>query len=119
MFTPRFGVVKGKTEAALLELSNSDPNLNIYNARPGGVDASAHLEIQPFIPKRSAIMNATSKYILPAFNTLWPDMMSPTQELGRALTDLATGDGKVLEGKGVSGEGRTLGNVALRTLARL
>ena len=44
-------------------------------------------------------------------------LMSPTRELGKALVGLAVGDGEVQEGGGVSGEGRTLNNAALRRLA--
>lgn len=46
-------------------------------------------------------------------------MVSPTKDLGRVLCELALGDGKPLEGKGVSGEGRTLNNVGMRRLAGL
>lgn len=67
-------------------------------------------------------MNARIKfygYILPVFRTTWPGMVSPTKDLGRVLCELALGDGKPLEGKGVSGEGRTLNNVGMRRLAGL
>lgn len=53
----------------------------------------------------------------PVMRGLWNNMVSPTRELGQVLVDLAMGDEKPLEGKGVSGEGRTLSNVALRRLA--
>ena len=44
-------------------------------------------------------------------------MVSPTRELGQVLVDLAMGGGQPLEGKGVSGEGRTLSNAVVRRLA--
>lgn len=50
--------------------------------------------------------------------TAIPGLMSPTKDLGRVLVELAMGDGKALdENEGVSGEGRTLNNKAMRRLA--
>lgn len=54
--------------------------------------------------------------LLPVFRTTYPGMISPTEHLGRACVDLASGDGAPKDDKGVSGEGRTLSNVALRRL---
>jgi len=55
--------------------------------------------------------------LLPAIETVWKGMMSPTKELARVLTDLAMGDGEPLTGPGIEGEGRTLRNSAMRSMA--
>jgi hypothetical protein len=49
MFTPYFGVIKGRAEAALLQLGKDDSRLKPYSVRPGGLDPSAHTEIYPAI----------------------------------------------------------------------
>jgi hypothetical protein len=54
--------------------------------------------------------------------SLVPSLMSPTRQLGKVLTELATGEigeGKPLEGNGVDGEGRTVSNAGFRRLAGL
>lgn len=118
MFTPMFGKVKGQAEAELLELSKQISSLKVLSVRPGGVDPDLHPEIHPFIPKPAGF---TTRVVLPMlrplFRATWSSMVSPTRELGQVLVDLAMGDGRPLEGKGISGEGRTISNVAFRRLA--
>jgi hypothetical protein len=82
------------------------------------VDPTFHEEIHEFIPRRGGVWKAFEGALLPSLRVLVPRMISPTRELGRVLTELASGDGgPVEEGSGVSGEGRTLSNVAMRRLA--
>lgn len=136
--TPQFGRVKGETEQALLTLSQQPSyrdRLAVYSARPGGVDGLK----QPWVwdpvmqEKRSAFQRTYLRLLLPPIAMLWSSGHSPTAELGRALVEMAVdpsrepyggggdgGDGGLRSGlPGVSGEGRTLGNVALRSLAGL
>lgn len=118
-FTQHFGVIKGRTEAALLALSK-DPaysDFKPYSLRPAGVDPSAHPEIKEFIPERKGIVKALEGALLPVLKTTYPAFLSPTKDLARVLTDLAMGDGEPLSGKGVEGEGRTIRNVGMRRLA--
>jgi hypothetical protein len=121
--TAHFGVIKGQAEAALLALSKSPEysNLRPYSLRPAGVDPQMHEEIKEWIPAKKGIAKYAD-FILPVFRGLAPSFISPTRDLGRVLTGLATGEiggGKVLEGKGVDGEGRTISNVGMRRLAGL
>jgi hypothetical protein len=119
LFTPYFGVVKGRTEASLLAVSK-DPrysNFKPYSLRSAGVDASAHLEIKEFIPERKVLLKAAEAALLPVLKVVYSAMLSPTRDLGRVLTELAMGDGQPLSGEGVSGEGRTINNAAMRNLA--
>lgn len=119
MFTSLFGRVKGETEAKLLELSKTTPSFKAYSARPAAVDPKFHPEIHDFMPARKGLLKVVEVVVLPPFRAAWPALISPTDKLGEALVDLAMGDGKPLEGKGISGEGRTINNVALRRLVGL
>jgi len=123
MMTPYFGGFKGKTESELLALSKSAEysNLRPISLRPGGVDPKEHKEIHEFIPEKGGLMKVVEGALLPGLRLLMPKMMSPTRELGKVLTELALGEGKAFPEKdeGVSGEGRTLNNVAQRRLAGL
>ncbi|KAG0651922.1 Botcinic acid biosynthesis cluster B 16 [Hyphodiscus hymeniophilus] len=118
MFTAHFGVIKGRTEAALLALSKESPyaNLRPYSLRPAGVDPTLHTEIQEWIAPAQGYLKAF-RALSPAFRALTPSLISPTKDLARVLTDLAMGNGEPLEGKGVEGEGRTISNVGMRRLA--
>lgn len=119
MFTPYFGVVKGRAETALLQLGKENSRLKPYSVRPGGVDASAHTEIQSYIPARSGFVGNVYRVLLPTLQAIAPSTMSPTRELGKVLTALAMGDGKPLEGRGIEGDGRIVSNKGQRRLAEL
>ena len=122
-FSPIFARVKGETEKALLELNGSVacPDLRVYSARPGGVDPGADPAVAKATEvKRRTGMRKLEPYMMPVFRALYSNMVSPTKELGRVLTDLALRDGERLkDGPGISGEGRTIANVALRKMAGL
>jgi hypothetical protein len=118
-FTQHFGVIKGRAEAALLALAK-DPeckNLRPYSLRPGGVDATHHPEIHEFMPQRGGFQKAMEGSLLGALRLVMKSMISPTKELGRVATDIASGDGEPFQGKGLEDEGRILNNVAIRRLA--
>jgi hypothetical protein len=121
--TQHWARIKGQTESDLLALSK-DPafqNLRPLSLRPGGVDPTYHQEIHEYIPKKVGLAKAAESALLPPLRVLLPRMISPTRELGKVLVELAMGDGGAKdEGEsGVSGEGRTLSNVAMRRLAGL
>lgn len=119
IFTAHFGVIKGRTEAALLALSK-DPqfkNLRPFSLRPGGVDPANHPEIHGWIPEKTGIVKVMDGTLLPVLRNTWAGLISPTKDLARVLTDLASGNGAALEGRGIEGEGRTITNVGMRRLA--
>lgn len=120
-FTALYGRVKGETEVALLALHKSHPQFRPYSARAGGVDPSGHKEVlEAGTWVRTGLVNKfVYRVLMPAIRVLYKGMHSPTPELGRALVQLAIGDGKPLSGKGVDGEGRTLSNLALRRIVGL
>ncbi|RDW80019.1 hypothetical protein BP6252_04657 [Coleophoma cylindrospora] len=114
--TQRFGVVKGRAEAALIALGKEYPNLKVYSARPCVIDYSQHPEIHEYVPKRSGLIRVAETVMLPVAKYVLPSKHSPTKELARVLTELAMGDGKDLTGAGISDEGRIASNLALRRI---
>jgi hypothetical protein len=115
MFTPIFGRVKGETETSLWDFHKANPNFNVYNVRPAGVDWRHHPEIHPFIPYQAFYKKA----LLPVIDTVYKPMMTPTRPLGKILTELALSKGAPLEGKDIQMDGQLVSNVALRRMAGL
>ncbi|OBT42491.1 hypothetical protein VE00_07924 [Pseudogymnoascus sp. WSF 3629] len=119
IFTAHFGLIKGRAEAALLALSK-DPqfrNLRPFSLRPAGIDTAFHPEIRDWIPQRNGMEMLVQTGLLPILRYTWGGMISPTRDLARILTELASSDGAALEGKGIEGEGRIINNVGMRRLA--
>ncbi|RFU32329.1 hypothetical protein B7463_g4022, partial [Scytalidium lignicola] len=118
--TAYFGVIKGRAEAALLNLTKEHPTtFAAYSVRLGMPDPIAHDEIKNYIPKRSGMIGVMEKVVGPVVRNIAKSLVIPTREGGAALMKLAMGDGQPLEGSGVSGEGRTINNARLRKLAGL
>lgn len=113
--TPIFGRVKGETETSLHELHKANPNFNVYNVRPAGVDWRHHPEIHPFIPQQAFYKKA----LLPVLDVMYKPMMTPTRPLGKILTELAMSKGGPLEGKDIQMDGQLVSNVAIRRMAGL
>jgi hypothetical protein len=114
MLTPIFGRVKGETEQSLFDFHKANPNLKVYNVRPGGVDWRDHPEIHPFMPHQAMY----KRVLLPVFGAV-KSMMTPTRPLGKVLTELAMSKGAPLEGKDIQMGGRLVPNVAIRRMAGL
>ena len=114
--------MKGETELALLERAKQQTTaahrFAAYSARAGGVDPGAHDAIKPYIPKtfQNRVLGAV---LLPVLRNAWRSGMSPTKELGEALTGLAMGDAEAVGGPGVLSEGFVLPNSVLRRLGGL
>ena len=126
-FSQTFARVKGEAELQLLDLAKSEPHLRSILARPGGVDGQSQPEIwDPILARRSLFFKASMVAMLPAFRTLYKNMISPTPELGKVLTELAmreettpfSGPGVENTG-GKEGEGWVLRNKALRRMGGL
>lgn len=118
-FTMPFGRVKGRAEAALLEMSKTTPSFKPYSLRPALVDPKDHTEIHSFMPSRQSMRFKIGDSVAPAVRMCWPSGVSPTKDLGRVLMELAMSDGMPHTGEGVLGEGRTFSNVGFRRLAGL
>ena len=105
-FTPYFAVIKGQTEADLLELQKTEPNLRPFSVRPGSVDAAQQSGIHPFLPQRSAWTVTIGNALAPAMRATEKGTVSPTTDLAKFMEELANGNGEKLEGEGVEGEDR-------------
>jgi hypothetical protein len=115
MFTAQYGRVKGQIEQALFEFGRANPNLKLYNVRPGVVDWRNHPEIHPFVPIE--VLPKYRKVLLAPIAGVWKNMMTPTRPMGKVFTELAMSKGEPLEGNDVQMEGRVLPNTAIRRLA--
>ncbi|KAB8078747.1 hypothetical protein BDV29DRAFT_165692 [Aspergillus leporis] len=121
MFTPFFGRVKGECETALIALSKMYPTLKPYSLRPGFVDAAYDPQTRVSVMQRPDYNTLSKKLLLgtigPLIRQLYAKGVSPTKDLGRFLTELASGNGQPRTGEGVSGNGWILSNVAFRKAA--
>jgi hypothetical protein len=121
MFTPFFGRVKGECETALIALSKMYPTLKPYSLRPGFVDAAYDPQTRVSVMQRPDYNTLSKKLLLgtigPLVRQLYAKGVSPTKDLGRFLTELASGNGQPRTGEGVSGNGWILSNVAFRKAA--
>lgn len=115
MFTALYGRVKGQIESALFDFSKQNPMFKLYNVRPGGVDWMNQPEIHPFIPKQALY----KKVMIPSLNVVYKSLMTPTQPMGKIMTELAMSKGEPLQGSDIGMEGTLLSNVALRRMAGL
>ena len=118
ILTQAFGKIKGQAELQLIDLQSKDPSLKVYSARPGFVDPSKHAEMKAALAIRKT--TAMEKYLMSAAGPLFrlmPNHVSPTEELGKVLVDLALSDGSELSGEGVE-KGRILEPYFLRQLFR-
>ncbi|KAK7958057.1 nucleoside-diphosphate-sugar epimerase [Apiospora saccharicola] len=124
-FTPLFGRVKGETELQLANMRSHYPGeFCAVSMRPAGVDGFAHQAIQAYLPTPPLALRLTTPVLLPAIRALWPGMSSPTEPLGRFLTELAMGrhaEALRVGGDGVQkiGEFPIIENSAFRRMAKL
>ena len=106
--SPLFAKIKGRAEKDLYDLASRTPSLRLFAARPGYIDPEGN-PVRP-VP----FYMATLGFVLRRFGKGYIIGADP---LARALTSLAVGNGEPLpDGVGVEGNGRTLRNLALRSL---
>lgn len=102
----------------------ANPKFRVDSVRPGMVDYSAHESLKPYMPPQGMMMNATLALLGPVVRTAWKSMASPTEPLGRFLTECAMGKWQgQLQGKGMAKVGETgmtvVDNSGFRRLAGL
>ncbi|KAL4869625.1 hypothetical protein BDV12DRAFT_76856 [Aspergillus spectabilis] len=117
-YTPLFGTTKGRTESALIALSKKYPSLKPYSVRPAYVDpfndpvVLKHMLTRPdqqtFMKKS---LHATAGRLM---RNVVKGQHSPTEYLGKFLTDVARGNGRPFEVEGVYEGGWIISNAALR-----
>lgn len=111
--------MKGRTELQLNALMKDYPSLRTYSMRPGIVDPRADPQVLAAQKdRRGAAYKALEVIVGPIVRTTYSSMHSPTQWLGKFLTDLAIGDGEPLKGQDLEGDGRIVGNKAARRIAK-
>ncbi|KAI0429457.1 hypothetical protein F5Y09DRAFT_258963 [Xylaria sp. FL1042] len=120
-FSPIYARVKGETEIALAELRKKNPLLHASSVRPAAVDGTAHKAIQQYIPTAPLLYRTIAPFLLLPIRVGMPRAHSPTQPLGRFLTEMAMGKHAVTPSRDVSmiGEFPILENTAFRRLAGL
>ncbi|GFF87349.1 hypothetical protein IFM53868_05118 [Aspergillus udagawae] len=120
LLTPLFGSVKGECESSLISLAKKYPSLKAYSVRPGYVDPENDAQVLKHImqrPDQQTLAKKVFRGVLAApMRAFFADYVSPTEHLGRFLTDLASGDGRPLGGKGVTGDGWIIPNSAFRRM---
>ncbi|KYK61815.1 hypothetical protein DCS_02959 [Drechmeria coniospora] len=100
-FSAIFARVKGETEQALADLTAQMPTLRADSVRPAFVDASSHEAVKSYIPQPGVLYSTFTTALGPVIRKGFQGMHSPTDALGRFMTQMAMGqiDGK-LEGPG-------------------
>lgn len=123
MFSQFFARVKGEVEVALADMRRENPAFHAVSVRPLAVDASAHDAIRPYIPTSPLATRAMMLVLGPPIRTVFTRYHSPTEHLGRVLTELALGrfDGRFVAGNDIQmiGEFPVLENTALRRFSGL
>ncbi|KAI2602163.1 putative nucleoside-diphosphate-sugar epimerase [Hypoxylon sp. NC1633] len=121
-FTALYARVKGETEMALAAMRRANPSYHANSVRPGYVDASKHDAIKPYIPVQSLLYRSLNPVIGPIIRHGAQFAWSPTQDLGRFLTEMAMGRYKdQFKAKDIQMEGEfpILENTAFRRLMGL
>lgn len=90
-FSAIFARVKGETELALAALRKQNPLMHASSIRPAAVDASAHEAIKQYLPTSPLVYRMLAPLLLAPVRVGLPSFHSPTQELGRFLTEMAMG----------------------------
>ncbi|KAI1078006.1 putative nucleoside-diphosphate-sugar epimerase [Whalleya microplaca] len=90
-FSAIFARTKGETELALAAMRKNNPLFHASSVRPAFIDAVTHDAIKPYIPTQPLPIRATVKLLGPAIRLGLPSFVSPTQDLGRFLTEMAMG----------------------------
>ncbi|KAH6867734.1 hypothetical protein B0T10DRAFT_419424 [Thelonectria olida] len=119
LFTAFYGRVKGEAETALSKLRT--PRFFVESVRPGGVDASNHAAIKPYIPNPGFAYHVMGAFLGPLMRRCLQWLHSPTEHLGPFLVGMAMGKyDRELEagGEGITSlnGSRVLDNWAFRRL---
>ncbi|KAI0908308.1 hypothetical protein F4823DRAFT_500482 [Ustulina deusta] len=120
-FSAIFARVKGETEIALAELRKKNPLLHASSVRPAAVDGTAHEAIQQYIPTAPWLYRTIAPVMLTPIRVGLPGLHSPTEPLGRFLTEMAMAKHPVTPAQDISmiGAFPILENSAFRRLVGL
>ncbi|KAK1531904.1 nucleoside-diphosphate-sugar epimerase [Colletotrichum paranaense] len=124
-FSAIFARVKGETETLLSEMRAANPRLRAESVRPAFVDKAGHEAVETYAPNAGALYNAMNMFLGPVIRATMPSFVSPTEVLGKFMSEMAMGkmdDGLTAGGKGIitlNGGLRVVENVGFRRLAGL
>lgn len=100
-FSAVFARVKGETESQLALLTEEISSLQADSVRPAFVDSKGHEAILPYIPAVSWVKSVGQVALGVPVRLFYTSMHSPTDMLGRFLTNMAMGRLDTdIEGKG-------------------
>ncbi|KAK5651781.1 hypothetical protein OQA88_11648 [Cercophora sp. LCS_1] len=91
LFTPLYARVKGETEMALAAARKANARLRANTVRPGFVDWVDHDVIKPYVSPRPVVKQTAITLLGPIYRTAFPGKCSPSQPLGKFLTEMAMG----------------------------
>ncbi|KAI1340236.1 putative nucleoside-diphosphate-sugar epimerase [Xylariaceae sp. FL0016] len=94
-FSAIFARVKGETELALADMRRQNPLFRASSVRPAGVDATDHAAIQPYVPALPLARRIFNTPMLATMRLAFRQYVSPTEDLGRFLTEMAMGKPKI------------------------
>lgn len=69
----------------------ANPRLAAESVRAGGVDATDHPAIRPYLPNPGLLYNIMDHTLMPAIRTFYRGLHAPTEPLGRFLVETAMG----------------------------
>ncbi|KAI0846720.1 putative nucleoside-diphosphate-sugar epimerase [Daldinia vernicosa] len=121
-FSAIFARVKGETELALAEMRKANPSFHASSIRPAFIDSASHDAIKPYIPAKTPLYAAAYVLLGVPMRYVAKSYWSPTQDLGRFLTEMAMGRYKdQFKAKDIQLEGEfpILENSAFRRLSGL
>ncbi|KAL8297711.1 hypothetical protein RB597_007201 [Gaeumannomyces tritici] len=98
--SPIFARVKGETEAELVRMREENPLFRAHTVRPAAIDPTHHDAIKPYMPAQGLLIGSLRS----AIRVLMSSYTSPTEHLGKFMTDMAIGkwpDASKLAGPGV------------------
>ncbi|TLD04137.1 hypothetical protein PgNI_11170 [Pyricularia grisea] len=90
-FTQLFARVKGEAELGLAAIQDENPLLRASSVRAGFVDPAAHKAIGEYLPARPMLTSLMENVLGPVVRGFWKSAWSPTEHLGRFMTDMAVG----------------------------
>ncbi|KAI6392979.1 hypothetical protein MCOR23_008210 [Pyricularia oryzae] len=90
-FAQLFARVKGEAELGLAALQDENPLLRASTVRAGFIDTAAHEAVKEYIPAKPMLTNLTEMVLAPVVRGFWKSAWSPTEHLGKFLTDMAVG----------------------------
>ncbi|CAM1508289.1 Fc.00g051370.m01.CDS01 [Cosmosporella sp. VM-42] len=124
-FASRFSRVKGETEVLLSEMRTIHPRLLTEAVGPGYVDPRDHAAIHAYVPDQGVLYNSVRTVLGLPIRVAIESLHSPTEPLGKFLTEMAMGkyDRQLDEGASdivtINGGLRIVKNPAFRRLAGL